>query len=82
MNLYGCVFVNYHKKIYIPFWRTSIRKKNWVLRKSQLLSIQKLFKSDIRSMINFLQSNHELFDKSNHVCELYCNRNIMGEYYR
>jgi len=35
------------------------------VKKSQLLSIQKLFKSDIRSMINFLQSNHELFDKNN-----------------
>ena len=50
------------KDIYTFLENINQKKKIWVLRKSQLLSIQKLFKSDIRSMINFLQSNHELFD--------------------
>ncbi len=32
------------------------------IKKKQLLAIQRLFQSDIRSMINFLQSNQELFN--------------------
>jgi DNA polymerase III delta prime subunit len=40
------------------------QKENLSIKKNQLLSIQKLFKSDIRSMINFIQSNHELFNNS------------------
>ena len=52
------------KDIY-TFLENINQKEELGIEKSQLLSIQKLFKSDIRSMINFLQSNHELFDKSN-----------------
>ena len=35
-----------------------IQKENLKISKEVLLSIQDMFKSDIRSMINFLQSNH------------------------
>jgi len=52
------------KDIY-TFLENINQKEELGIEKNQLLSIQKLFKSDIRSMINFLQSNHELFDKSN-----------------
>jgi len=40
------------------------QKENLSINKNQLYSIQKLFKSDIRSMINYLQSNHEVFNKT------------------
>jgi len=40
------------------------QKENLCINNKQLYSIQKLFKSDIRSMINFLQSNHEVFNNT------------------
>ena len=40
------------------FLKMIIIKENITINDSQLLAIQKNFKSDIRSMINFIQSNH------------------------
>jgi len=39
------------------------KKEKLNMQQKQLVSIQKTFKSDIRSMINYLQSNHEQFKK-------------------
>ena len=40
------------------FLKMIINEENITINDSQLLAIQKNFKSDIRSMINFIQSNH------------------------
>ena len=40
------------------------QKENLCINNKQLYSIQKLFKSDIRSMINFLQANHEVLNNT------------------
>lgn len=46
-----------HKSISI-FLQNIVKKENININANQLKSIQNVFKSDIRSMINFLQSNH------------------------
>ena len=40
------------------------QNENLSINNKQLYSIQKLFKSDIRSIINFIQSNHEVFNNT------------------
>ena len=45
------------KDIYL-FLNNIIKNENLKISKKELVSIQKNFKSDIRSMINFIQSNH------------------------
>ena len=44
----------------ISFLDTIIKKENLDIPHEKLKSIQQLFNSDIRSMINFLQVNHDL----------------------
>ncbi len=46
------------KDIYL-FLNNIIKNENLKISKKELVSIQKNFKSDIRSMINFIQSNHD-----------------------
>ena len=41
------------------FLENIINKEKIIIKKDQLMAIQKMFGSDIRSMINFLQSNHD-----------------------
>ena len=58
--------------------------ENLNLSKKNLISIQKLFKSDIRSMINYIQSNHtnlikiKILDNSilNNILKIIKNKNI------
>jgi replication factor C subunit 3/5 len=45
------------KDIYI-FLNNIVKKENLKITKREIMGIQKNFKSDIRSMINFIQSNH------------------------
>ena len=51
------------------FLEAIARKEGIKVTKRQLTSIQKWFKSDIRSMINFLQSNHEEL-RNGHITEV------------
>ena len=46
------------KDIYM-FLNTIVKKEKLKITKREIMGIQKNFKSDIRSMINFIQSNHD-----------------------
>jgi len=52
-------FCQLPKKDTFSFLKTIVEKENLKVTKKQIQSIQFNFKSDIRSMINFLQSNHD-----------------------
>lgn len=51
-------FCNLPSKAIFSFLKNIVIKENLKINNTQLQSIQNIFKSDIRSMINFLQSNH------------------------
>ena len=51
------------KDIY-KFLNNIVEKENLDLKEKQIEFIQKKFKSDIRSMINYMQSNHNTIDKN------------------
>ena len=51
-------FCNLPQKAIFLFLQNIVKKEKIKISTQQLKSIQNIFKSDIRSMINFLQSNH------------------------
>jgi DNA polymerase III delta prime subunit len=53
----------------IKFLKNICVNENINLNESSLLMIQKLFKSDIRSMINFIQSNQNIKNEDIHVID-------------
>jgi replication factor C subunit 3/5 len=60
-------FCNLPPKAIFRFLQNIVEKENININVRQLKSIQNIFKSDIRSMINFLQSNHH---NSQSFCEM------------
>jgi len=50
------------------FLKNIIKKENLKITGKQILSIQNSFKSDIRSMINYIQANHKQFTESKSYC--------------
>ena len=60
-------FCNLPSKAIFSFLKNIVKKENININNKQLKSIQNIFKSDIRSMINFLQSNHH---NSQSFCEM------------
>jgi len=51
----------------IHFLSTIIKKENVNIEKTKLQSIQELFKSDVRSMINYIQSNQDIINEKSVV---------------
>jgi len=51
----------------INFLTTIIEKENVIITKTKLQSIQELFKSDVRSMINYIQSNQDIINEKSVV---------------
>ena len=67
-------FCQLPKTLIYKFLDNIQKKENLKLKKNQIIAIQNIFKSDIRSMINFLQSNNNLF-----VSPMYCEDIITNE---
>ena len=57
------------KKDIIVFLNNIYKNENLNINESSLNAIQQLYKSDIRSMINFMQSNQNIINNSN---EIFC----------
>jgi DNA polymerase III delta prime subunit len=55
------------EKEILCFLQTVCESENMFLKEEKLVNIQKLFKSDIRSMLNFMQSNQNILDCNNDV---------------
>jgi replication factor C subunit 3/5 len=64
----------------ILFLKNIIEKEKITWSKENLDNLLNLFKSDIRSMINYLQSNHQLVDDDVHVLKLQIIATIVNEY--
>ena len=60
-------FCQLPKKDTFNFLFKIVKMENLNIKDSQLKSIQYRFKSDIRSMINYLQSNHNIIDKNTNI---------------
>jgi len=60
-------FCQLPKKDTFNFLFKIVKMENLTIKDSQLKSIQYRFKSDIRSMINYLQSNHNIIDKNTNI---------------
>jgi len=63
-------FCNLPSKAIFTFLQNIVEKEKIQISTQQLKSIQNIFKSDIRSMINFLQSNHH---NSQSFCQMITN---------
>jgi DNA polymerase III delta prime subunit len=63
-------FCNLPSKAIFTFLQNIVKKEKIQISTQQLKSIQNIFKSDIRSMINFLQSNHH---NSQSFCQMITN---------
>jgi DNA polymerase III delta prime subunit len=63
----------------ILFLKNISKFENLNINEKSLICIQKLYKSDIRSMINFMQSNQNIFKLNNTECESNINFNIIDD---
>ena len=60
-------FCQLPKKDTFGFLKKIVEKEHLSIKDRQIKSIQSRFKSDIRSMINYLQSNHNNIEKSTNI---------------
>ena len=63
----------------ILFLKNISKFENLNINEQSLICIQKLYKSDIRSMINFMQSNQNIFKLNNSDCDSTVNFNIIDD---
>ena len=63
----------------ILFLKNISKFENLNINEKSLVCIQKLYKSDIRSMINFMQSNQNIFKLNNSDCDSSVNFNIIDD---
>jgi replication factor C subunit 3/5 len=63
----------------ILFLKNISKFENLNINEKSLVCIQKLYKSDIRSMINFMQSNQNIFKLTNNACDSSVNFNIIDD---
>jgi replication factor C subunit 3/5 len=61
------------------FLKNISKFENLNINEKSLVCIQKLYKSDIRSMINFMQSNQNIFKLNNSECDSTINFNIIDD---
>jgi DNA polymerase III delta prime subunit len=63
----------------ILFLKNISKFENLNINEKSLVCIQKLYKSDIRSMINFMQSNQNIFKLNDSDCDSTINFNIIDD---